>query len=233
MVATNLNTLNSLSIRLAQNLWFSVKALKCKAQQDDLQAASHSVTALSQEIIECIQKKIKDESESKKKRPKTSKKEPAGKAKRIKLIPFQKQKETLIKWFGATRAKCVNNKNFQNENKWVLETPYDIRDEGMNDLLKAYKTNFAAHKKEFKIKLGEFFLCLPMSLEIRSENQAPQWTSIEERILSLDPGVRTFSTGYSPSGLPVEWGKNDIGRIYCICHALDKTKQVVTKRSSA
>ncbi|RIB18764.1 hypothetical protein C2G38_2183701 [Gigaspora rosea] len=72
-------------------------ALKCKAQQDDSQAASHSVTALSQEIIECIQKKIKDESEPKKKRPKTSKKEPAGKAKRIKLFPSQKQKETLIK----------------------------------------------------------------------------------------------------------------------------------------
>ncbi|CAG8696765.1 1582_t:CDS:2, partial [Gigaspora margarita] len=72
---------------------------------------------------------------------------------------------------------------------WVLEIPYDIRDEEINNLLKAYKTYFVAYKKKFKIK---------------SENQAPQWTSIEERILSLDPGVRTFLTGYSPSEVTVE-----------------------------
>ncbi|CAG8798034.1 35873_t:CDS:2, partial [Racocetra persica] len=73
-----------------------------------------------------------------------------------------------------------------------------------------------------KTRLGEFYLCLPMPLEIRGENQAPKWTKIEEGILALDPGVRTFSTGYSPSGLTIEWGKNDIGRIYRLCYALDK-----------
>jgi hypothetical protein len=33
-----------------------------------------------------------------------------------------------------------------------LETPYGIRDEGMNDLLKAYQTNFAKGNNQFKIK---------------------------------------------------------------------------------
>jgi len=33
-------------------------------------------------------------------------------------------------------------------------------------------------------------------------------------VISLDPGVRTFMTGYDPSGMAVEWGKNNIGRIY-------------------
>jgi putative transposase len=61
-----------------------------------------------------------------------------------------------------------------------------------------------------------------MPLEIRDEKQVPKWTRIEEGILALDPGVRTFVTGYSPSGLAVEWGKGDIGRIYRLCHALDK-----------
>ena len=73
-----------------------------------------------------------------------------------------------------------------------------------------------------RTRLGEFYLCLLMPLEIRSENQAPQWKSNEDGILSLDPGVRTFSTGYSPSGMAIEWGKGDIGRIYRLCHALDK-----------
>jgi len=33
-----------------------------------------------------------------------------------------------------------------------METPYDIRDEAMNDLLKGYSTNFAANRKKFKMK---------------------------------------------------------------------------------
>jgi len=41
-------------------------------------------------------------------------------------------------------------------------------------------------------------------------------------VISLDPGVRTFMTGYDPSGTAVEWGKNDIGRVYRLCHAYDK-----------
>ena len=41
-------------------------------------------------------------------------------------------------------------------------------------------------------------------------------------MISLDPGVRTFMTGYDPSGVAVEWGKNDIGRIYRLSHACDK-----------
>lgn len=175
------------------------------------------------------------------------------------------------------RAKCVNKDIIkENNNEWVLETPYDVRDEAMIDLIKAYKTSFAAKREKFKIRyrskkaesesivihskhwkkagvfhptffgkepiksaeplpdklnydsrlqktrLGEFYLCIPMPLEVRSENQAPEWKDIEDGILALDPGVRTFCTGYSPSGYAFEWGKNDIGRIYRLCHASDK-----------
>ncbi|RHZ83148.1 hypothetical protein Glove_99g128 [Diversispora epigaea] len=49
---------------------------------------------------------------------------------------------------------------------------------------------------------------------LNSENFKMKTNGIEEEILALDPGVRTFSIGYSPSGLAVEWEKNDIGRIY-------------------
>ena len=52
------------------------------------------------------------------------------------------------------RALCLNAKNFNDTKlKWVLETPYDIRDEAMNDLLKGYSSNFAANRKKFKMKL--------------------------------------------------------------------------------
>ena len=110
-----------------------------------------------------------------KKEEEKSKKPPAGKSKRIRLFPNKTQKATLVKWMGAARwtfnqclaaveskeepaprnkkalrAKFVNNDVFKEdkERKWVLETPYDVRDEGMNDLLKAYQTNFAKRKKQ-------------------------------------------------------------------------------------
>ena len=54
--------------------------------------------------------------------------------------------------------------------------------------------------------------------DVRGENQAPvSWCTI-----ALDPGVRTFQTGFDPEGVCVEWGRQDIGRIYRHCHALDK-----------
>ena len=47
----------------------------------------------------------------------------------------------------------LNAKNFIDTNlRWVLDTPYDIRDEAMNDLLKGYSSNFASNHKKFNMK---------------------------------------------------------------------------------
>jgi len=75
-----------------------------------------------------------------------------------------------------------------------------------------------------RTKLGEYYLCIPMPLEIRHENQVPATTNDNHGmagVISLDPGVRTFQTGYDPSGLVIECGKYDIGRIYRLCYVLD------------
>src|SRR5437016_9403055 len=64
-------------------------------------------------------------------------------------------------------------------------------------------------------RLGEFYLCIPRPLEIKADNQDPKFSVVEEKkgagIISLDPGVRTF-TSYNPSGEAIEW--RDINRIY-------------------
>ncbi|CAG8782226.1 8680_t:CDS:2, partial [Racocetra fulgida] len=164
-----------------------------------------------------------------------------------------------------------------NETSSRQETPYDIRDEAMNDLLKGYASNFAANRKNFKMKfrskkdpqqsiailskhwgksrgefsflhkmnsaeslpkqleydsrlvinrLGEFYLCIPEPLKIRAENQGPLFSENQEKggsgVIALDPGVRTFMTGYDPSGMAIEWGKNDICRIYRLCYIYDR-----------
>ena len=64
------------------------------------------------------------------------------------------RKEGVNRSKAGLRAHCLNAKTFDNntEAKWVLETPYDIRDEVMNDLLKAYNSNFAAKRPKFRIQ---------------------------------------------------------------------------------
>ena len=241
--------------------------------------------------MECVPPPIEKLPKPKKNK---SSKIPAGKTQRIRLFPTQEEKSKLKRWMGtarwtynrclvavekegiertkkALRAQCLNAANFNNtELQWVLETPYDIRDEAMNDLLKSYSSNFAAKRKKFKMKfrskkdqqqsiailskhwgkskgvytflckmksaenlpaelhydarlvmnrLGEFYLCIPQPLEIWAENQGPTQS---DAVIALDPGVRTFITGYDPSGQAVEWGKNDISRIYRLSHIYDK-----------
>ncbi|GBB95779.1 hypothetical protein RclHR1_02610016 [Rhizophagus clarus] len=190
-------------------------------------------------------------------KPKSSK-IPAGKAQRIRLLPTQEEWLKLRRWIVTAcwtynqclsvvekegvnrnkkdlRARCLNAVNFRNnaELKWVMETPYDIRDEAMNDLLKGYSTNFATNPEPLPNKLeydsrlvmnqlGEFYLCIPRLLEIRAENQGPMFQKEGSGVISLDSDVRTFMTGYDPSGMAVEWGKNDIGRIYRLYYAYEK-----------
>ena len=43
-----------------------------------------------------------------------------------------------------------------------------------------------------------------------------------ERIVAIDPGVRTFATLYDPSGQLIEWGRGDIGCIQRICYHMDR-----------
>eukprot|EP01085_Mycamoeba_gemmipara_P003949 Mycagemm_TRINITY_DN10268_c0_g1::TRINITY_DN10268_c0_g1_i2::g.3949::m.3949 type:complete len:630 gc:universal TRINITY_DN10268_c0_g1_i2:1945-56(-) len=230
--------------------------------------------------------------------PSTPEKAPPGKAKRIRLYPSVQDREKLQRWIGtarwtyneclkaiqsegvarnkkALRGRALNEEVIDSMKKpWIKETPYDVRNAAMDDLLKAYASGFArkkndkkafkmgfrsrkyafqesivVHHKHWKHKRGEyaflnkirsaeplpeelgydsrlvlerrtnaFYLCIPMPLEVRSENQAPT----TRRVVALDPGVRTFMTSYDPSGESIEFGKGDIGHIYRLCHRLDK-----------
>jgi putative transposase len=222
----------------------------------------------------------------------------AAKARKIRVYPNARQRELLLKWFKTARwtyNKCleaiknnrakrnkkdlrallVNNENYAAANQWVLETPYEVRDAAMVELLNAYTSNFAKRNKnkdhQFSVRyrkkkspqeaimirgrffkkgafytrsfgkeplraaeplpdavdydcklvhtrLGHYYLVIPMPLEMASDNQA----RVEDRVVALDPGVRTFHTAYDPSGSVMEFGKGDIGHIYRICAHMDK-----------
>lgn len=50
-------------------------------------------------------------------------------------------------------------------------------------------------------------------------------------MIALDPDVRTFMTGYDPSGIAVEWGKNDIGQLSHVCDKLQVNAIVFMKKT--
>jgi transposase len=209
---------------------------------------------------------------------------------KIRVYPNKAQQEMLKRWFGTARwtynqclSSCkkagrklymgelrslyVNSKaDIVKENSWIEETPYEVRDQAMNDVIRAYESNDAkGPNHNFKIKykskkhdvnsiailkkswtkggffptffgkkplkskellpqelpadsrlirtrLNEYYLCIPKPIEIRPDNQrpVPRWVG-ETRTIAVDPGVRTFNTGYDLDGISYEWGKADIG----------------------
>lgn len=66
----------------------------------------------------------------------------------------------------------------------------------------------------------KYYLCIPRFMLPRSENQAP--AANPYGIIALDPGVRTFLTGYDPSGIVLKWGNNDMIRICKLAIHYDK-----------
>ena len=280
--------------RLGQNSWFTAETIKKTIPLENLQTISLPfATSLWQETTGEEHPTTENDDGEKKQRQKL----PAGKVKQIRLFPTKQQKKILNNWFGTVRwtynqvlaamiangvtfnkqdlrSRFVNNDVFKGTDKeWVLQTPYDVRDAAMMDVLQAYKTNFAKRKKNpshhFKIKfrskyaksqaitihskhwkragifhpkswgkeplraaeplpdnliydtkmirnrLGEFYLCQILPLEEVTHQP-------EEKIIALDPGVRTFMTGYSPEGTIMEWGKGDMQRIFRLCYTHDK-----------
>ncbi len=110
------------------------------------------------------------EKKSKKRKKNPSNKPPTGKAILYHLYPTSDQKKSLQQWFGVARwtynkfldviknlnkkkckkvlrAHCLNKEVFDRDDmktfKWALDVHYDVRDEAMSDVFKAYKPNLA------------------------------------------------------------------------------------------
>lgn len=70
-----------------------------------------------------------------------------------------------------------------------------------------------------------FYLLVPIKLN-KCKNQTPS------RIISLDPGIRTFLTGYTPDGCIYHIGENDISRICRIYYYKHKLQSKMDKCSN-
>jgi putative transposase len=191
----------------------------------------------------------------------------------------------------ALRAAIVASEAVPEDKRWLLDTPYNIRDGAVNDLLEAYKTNFAKRKKDAKhtfhmrfrsrkassqsidIRKGSFSKrhpgvffekqlgktpmraseTLPTRETIHHDcklihtrsghfylavlHEAPARATESRRpIVAIDPGIRTFATGYAPGndgdGLVFEVGKADVGRIHRLCHHADRLRSKIDAKGA-
>lgn len=80
-----------------------------------------------------------------------------------------------------------------------------------------FRTSEPLQKTEFATQLvrdrKRWFACIPVREEFERQTL--------DKVIALDPGVRTFLTGYDGDSFQ-EFGKADIGRIQRLCSHLDK-----------
>lgn len=72
-------------------------------------------------------------------------------------------------------------------------------------------------------KAGKWFACFPEHKEIIG--------TIQNKIIALDPGCRTFLTGYDGEAI-IEVGENDIGMINRLCSHLDQLTSKIARSNS-
>lgn len=94
------------------------------------------------------------------------------------------------------------------------------------DVLKTERRTKLPEKIEYSFRiqldwLNRFWILLPTPLDIRSDNQAPK----SNRVVAIDPGLRTFATCYDPSGTVSEFGTGDRNRLSKLHRLIDKCRK--------
>jgi len=148
---------------------------------------------------------------------------------------FQHLKKGLIKRFKMHFRKKRSNSqsfviprsaiNFTSNNgiqiyKSILNENSIMK---INKREKLPELQFDCRIKMFRPKVWYMFIPYSTSKKRVIENQDTQ-------IVALDPGVRTFLTGYSPNGHAIEIGKNDINRISRLCLYIDKLQSAIDSK---
>ena len=277
-VDLDLKSSNSSSKDLKFDSWFSVKKikkLKPLQNKNSLKTFYPSLRSLLPKTMDLEQESIGE-----------------LKVKKLRLYPKKKAKRKINEWIGATRwiyNKCVEAVNSgerkcnlkelrelisSEEEEWLTEIPYEIKDGAIRDLVKAGKATRKTRKKfsfksrkdlqqSFYLRARDFFrkkgkfsflgeiktreelpelehdlrlikdslnrywLAIPVPLEIKTLNE-----SQVKRVVSIDPGNRTFATCYDPQGSITEWGVNDQERLFRLCLKIDKYTSEASKSNA-
>ena len=92
--------------------------------------------------------------------------------------------------------------------------------------------DWASYKGEIiiqKDRVGDFYACVTEQSQIVPERvEHPE----NLRVVALDPGVRTFNTAVDSKGNVTEFAPGDVGRIYRLCHHMDKLQSRAFDKST-
>ena len=80
---------------------------------------------------------------------------------------------------------------------------------GLLKIVCLYPSTPAQNSRLVRTRLGHYYLCVPKPLDIRGESQAPP--EQKHATMALDPGVRTFMTGYDADGAVYRVGRSRYG----------------------
>jgi hypothetical protein len=84
-------------------------------------------------------------------------------------------------------------------------------------------------------RTGKLFLVVPQKALERSNHARDRLGQVS--VVAIDSSVRTFATGYAPTGpdtgLALEYGKADMDRIQRLCHYADQLVSDIAKTSKA
>jgi hypothetical protein len=191
--------------KLAENSWFSATLHTVNDPELKQQAAANwrSVTLRGEALTNAPPQRAG----GKRKRPSEHNEEPPAPAKllrarKVQLRPNAEQRDVLRRWFGVARwtynaclqaikdricklnktdlrAYLLNRASPEVELRpFLWEVPYDIRDEAMNDVLKAHESNFAkqalepdpAKRAKFEIRFRSRKKCKTETIVIHSKH---------------------------------------------------------------
>lgn len=135
----------------------------------------------------------------------------------IKDVPYDIRDEAMADLIKNVKSNCAKIKRktlerFQikfrslkyNNQSVSIRARHFFRNKGEYSFIKTMeKSEYIDHNKvnnDFRIikdVYGDYWMCLPYKKKLRSDRQAFQFSKYEnDGVISLDPGVRTFLTGY-------------------------------------
>lgn len=73
---------------------------------------------------------------------------------------------------------------------------------------------------------NRYYLCFTYD---KQKEECEKENTVSQKIVALDPGVRTFQTGYDMDGTFYEYGRGDVSRMYRLWKRMDQLISKVSK----